>query len=207
MTWILFAKYNRQHRIIFKFSLLQFGPFGVFIYMDYKILYNSSEFPWNFWEFSSPDFLINFCQIWQEGKVWSILISRGWDIGASAAKKFYYGDLFRSITNVPHHWFRSQVELAEKPKVELADEPKKAPGYIQTPKPHTIIGEGGRGFGYWLGPRKQTRPPSQDPHFRNLARSSLPQVHTPWTPPPVPQATSYDLVLYRVATKYVNTRH
>jgi hypothetical protein len=92
------------------------------------------------------------------------LISRGWDIGASAAKKFSYGDLFQSITNVPHHWFRSQVELAQKLKVELADEPKKSTWiHFQTPKLHTIIGEGGRGFGYWLGPKKQTRPTSQDP--------------------------------------------
>jgi hypothetical protein len=26
-----------------------------------------------FWEFSSPDFLINFCWIWQEGKAWNLL--------------------------------------------------------------------------------------------------------------------------------------
>jgi len=97
------------------------------------------------------------------------------------------------------------VELAEKPKVELADEPKKAPGYIQTPK--LLLGRGGGGLAIGWAQENKQGPHPKTPHFRNLARSSLPQVHTPWTPPPVPQATSYDPVLYRVATKYVNTRH
>jgi hypothetical protein len=37
--------------------------------MDYKFLYNSSKFSWNFWESSSSNFKNNFSRIWQEGKV------------------------------------------------------------------------------------------------------------------------------------------
>lgn len=64
--------------------------------------------------------------------------------------------------------------------MELADEPKKAPEYIQTPKLHTIIGEGGKRVRLLAGPKKTNKAPHRKTlHFRNLARSSLPQVRVP----------------------------
>ncbi len=71
-----------------------------------QFLYNSSKFPWNLWELSSFNFLVNFYQIWQEDRIcivgYQILIQR---------LPFYYWRNFAKRKNINRNmkWFSKKI--------------------------------------------------------------------------------------------------